>query len=93
MLNASDTVSDANASDSSIITPELLSSEECSRICGCSRRKWDRLVASQKTPAPVILGHRRCWRRKELLSWIEAGCPDQQSWGKDVAGAKEVGNE
>ena len=58
----------------------LLTREQAAMVCGCSLRQWDRLAASQRTPAPVYLGRRRRWRRTELEAWAAAGLPDRRAW-------------
>jgi predicted DNA-binding transcriptional regulator AlpA len=59
---------------------ELLGRKESAVLCGTAVRTWDRLVSSGKTPRPIRLGGRPMWRRRVLLQWIEAGCPDRDRW-------------
>lgn len=54
---------------------ELLSADEAAAMAGVARRSWWRYVSAGKAPAPVRLGGSVRWRKTELLSWIEAGCP------------------
>ena len=49
---------------------------------GTRVRKWSKMRdnAAGRIPAPVKLGGRTLWRRKELLRWVKAGCPDRGAW-------------
>lgn len=65
-----------SASPSSYLVGRL----DAAVLCSTSARTWDRLVCSEKTPAPVRLGGRPMWRVDELRAWIDAGCPDRRTW-------------
>lgn len=46
-----------------------------------------RSIASLKTddiegriPRPLYLGGSKRWRRREILTWVRAGCPDRATW-------------
>jgi len=59
------------------VTPELLTTKEAARLCGCGERSLWRWTRSGRAPAPVRIGGSAAvrYRRAELLAWIEAGCP------------------
>lgn len=40
-------------------------------------RTWD---AAGKIPAPVRIGGRVVWRVSEIHDWLDAGCPDRETW-------------
>jgi len=69
------------------IEPELLTDAEAAHLCGMGRSTWRRLHAAGKVPEPVRLGGCVRWRRREILDWIEEGCPprDRWRWGEDAA--------
>jgi predicted DNA-binding transcriptional regulator AlpA len=60
--------------------PLLISDRAAAALAGVSRAHWHRLRAAGKVPAPVRLGRKVLWRRSELVTWIEAGCPDARTW-------------
>ncbi|MCA9109371.1 MAG: helix-turn-helix domain-containing protein [Planctomycetaceae bacterium] len=62
-------------SDTVTVTPELLNVRQVAEILGCSARHVYRLSDAGKMPAPVRLGTLIRWRRAEVLSWLEDGCP------------------
>jgi len=45
-----------------------------------SPASWERLDAGGRIPAAVWLSGCKLWRRRELIRWIEAGCPDRRTW-------------
>lgn len=65
----------------------LIPDRECARLSGCGRTHWLSLYAAGKTPPSIKLGRKRLWRRKEIVDWIEAGCPDGQVWAALQAAA------
>ena len=46
-----------------------------SLLGGCSTRHVYRLADAGRMPQPIRLGSLVRWRRAELMSWIDAGCP------------------
>lgn len=66
--------------------PELLNAAEAARLCGVAEASWYRLRSAGKTPAPVRLSGSVRWRRRELLAWFDAGCPDRKKWETTQAG-------
>jgi predicted DNA-binding transcriptional regulator AlpA len=64
-------------------TPEslLIPDTGAARLAGISRATWHRLQAAGKIgPQPIRLGRAVRYNRDEVLSWIEAGCPDARTW-------------
>ncbi|GMV95129.1 MAG: hypothetical protein AMXMBFR82_49070 [Candidatus Hydrogenedentota bacterium] len=54
---------------------ELLNVKEVADMLDlCQRSVW-RMSDAGKMPRPVKLGSRSLWRKRELLSWLDAGCP------------------
>lgn len=56
---------------------ELLSAEEAAKMCGMGKTSFLKLASAGKMPASVKLDRLRRWRRKEIVAWIAAGCPDK----------------
>jgi excisionase family DNA binding protein len=54
----------------------LADAEEAARVCSISESMLYKLNAAGKMPAPVRIGSLLRWKRRELLEWIEAGCPE-----------------
>jgi len=67
------------ASTPSTLAPELLTCRQASQLCGLSERTLARLSQAGAMPRPVKLGTGRNsavrYSRRELLAWIDAGCP------------------
>ena len=63
------------------VTSELLDVEVVAELCGCSARTVRRLSDAGKMPRPVKLSALVRWRRAELESWIDSGCPSQRPGG------------
>jgi predicted DNA-binding transcriptional regulator AlpA len=49
-------------------------------LAGVSRASWWRLHSAARTPAAIKLGRAARWDRSELAAWIEARCPNRQTW-------------
>jgi predicted DNA-binding transcriptional regulator AlpA len=58
----------------------LLRACTAAAACSVSVTTWWRWHAAARCPAPVRVGASVRWRADELRSWIEAGCPDRQTW-------------
>jgi predicted DNA-binding transcriptional regulator AlpA len=56
-------------------------------LCISSRSIW-RLNDSGKLPKPIRLGGSVRWNKKEIETWVEAGCPTRKHW----EAIKEVNN-
>ncbi len=54
---------------------ELLDVGDVAALIRCSRRHIYRLSDAGRMPAPVRLGALVRWRRRELIEWLDAGCP------------------
>ena len=59
-------------------TATLLNVKEVAEMLGLSERTVYRLSDTGNMPQPVKLGAAVRWRRQELESWIENGCPKRQ---------------
>jgi len=57
----------------------LLNVKEVSEMLGISERTIYRLSDAGDMPQPVKLGAAVRWRKHELESWIENGCPKGKS--------------
>ncbi|MDR1745523.1 MAG: helix-turn-helix domain-containing protein [Planctomycetota bacterium] len=55
----------------------LVDAKEAARLCCISESMLYKLNTAGKMPAPVRLGSLLRWKRRELLEWIEAGCPEE----------------
>ena len=60
--------------------PLLLTAEEAAQRCGCSVRTWRTRDRAGLTPPPIRIGRSVYWRPEELVAWVEAGCPNRQTW-------------
>ncbi len=58
----------------------LVDAKEAAAICGMSRAAWYKHLSAGRLPRPVKIGNLARWRRRELLKWIDAGCPTLQKW-------------
>ncbi len=61
--------------------PELLGVKAAAALLSISPRHLFRLCDSGRAPAPIRLGGAVRWRRAELLSWLESGCPSCRERG------------
>jgi predicted DNA-binding transcriptional regulator AlpA len=72
---------------SAAITPELLTTGQAAKLCGCGERTLWRWSRCGLAPAPVKTGHGKQgavrYRRAELFEWIAAGCPRVDGGGAD----------
>jgi predicted DNA-binding transcriptional regulator AlpA len=60
-----------------------LPAKDAAALVGVSRAQWWKLHSAGKVPLPVYLGTKAPrWRVDELRAWLEAGCPDRQTWLK-----------
>src|SRR5262245_38867893 len=62
--------------------PWLLNIEQLSFLLNRSIPSLERDAAAGRLPAAVRIGGSRRWRRRDILEWVEAGCPtrsDQQA--------------
>jgi hypothetical protein len=58
----------------------LLTCKDAAEVCGCSERTWRSWDAMGLMPMPVYIGKSRFWRRRELIAWTDAGCPNREDW-------------
>jgi predicted DNA-binding transcriptional regulator AlpA len=58
----------------------MLRAPRAARLCDVSLATWWRWDSAGKIPAGVKIGGVKLWRRRELLAWIVAGCPERQKW-------------
>ena len=59
---------------------ELIRANEAAQLCNMGRSTFDRHLAAGKIPAPIRVGATPMWGRRELLAWIDHGCPDRAAW-------------
>ena len=58
----------------------LLTASDAAQRCNCSVRTWRTWNRSGRTPPPIRIGRSLYWRPKDLTGWVEAGCPDRETW-------------
>ena len=58
----------------------LLAASDAAQRCNCSVRIWRTRDRSGLTPPPIRIGRSLYWRPEELTAWVEAGCPDRETW-------------
>ncbi len=78
-LTESPSLADLQAGISSA-APLLLTHVEAAVLCRVSERTWRAWDAAGYIPEPVRIGRSLFWRPKELLAWVDAGCPDRHTW-------------
>lgn len=78
MTASEKTLSDSNSSP---VVPLMVRADGAASMIAVSTATWHRMVAANKTPAPVKLSA-GCvrWRLCDLESWVAAGCPDRKTW-------------
>jgi len=60
----------------------LLGAIDCAAMFGCTVRTWRSWNTAGFTPEPVRIGGSVFWRPKELVAWVDAGCPKRELWQK-----------
>ncbi len=61
--------------------PILVNAENAASLLGISRSFFYSLHSSGELgPLPVRLREKSLWRRAELQSWADAGCPPRETW-------------
>ena len=56
-------------------TPLMMTAQELAgTLCISMRQDW-RLRSKGDLPQPVSIGRNVRWRRRDIVQWIEAGCP------------------
>jgi len=61
---------------------ELMTAGDLARRLKVSLRQVRKLHSEALVPAPVRLGRSMRWRGSEVGKWIEAGCPNRETWEK-----------
>jgi predicted DNA-binding transcriptional regulator AlpA len=59
---------------------ELLDAQGLADWLGCSRSQVSQMQKEGSIPAPITFRLTPRWRRRELMAWIESGCPDPDRW-------------
>ena len=57
-----------------------LGARDVAALLGVSARHVWSLHAQGGIPRPIRLGRCVRWRRRELLTWLDAGCPPRDRW-------------
>ena len=61
-------------------SPLLLSEDDMAGLLGVSSGAVRRLDSGGKIPKPLRLGNFLRWRRTEIESWVDRGCPAREGW-------------
>ena len=72
---------------------ELLDAKAAGALLSVSARHLFRLVDSGDAPAPRRLGRAVRWSRRELLAWLDAGCPSPRKTGWKFNASAEGGRK
>jgi predicted DNA-binding transcriptional regulator AlpA len=64
----------------------LLNIEQLAFLLNRSVPSLERDAAAGRLPAAVRIGGSRRWRRRDILEWVEAGCPLRSDRQGRVAG-------
>ena len=59
----------------------MLDVKQVATLLNCSARHVYRLCDAGKMPRPVKLGALVRWGRKDVINWIERGCPSCEEMG------------
>lgn len=59
----------------------LIDAKTFAQLLSISPRTLSRLIDLKAVPMPLHLGRLVRWPLADVLEWIEADCPSQQSWG------------
>jgi predicted DNA-binding transcriptional regulator AlpA len=71
----------AAASLATVVEAVLVPDTVAAALCGISRAHLHDLRSAGKWgPEAIRLGRKVLYRRHEVLSWIDAGCPDAATW-------------
>jgi len=70
------------------LNPLLLFAEDVAELLNISSRQLYRLNSAGKIPLPIRTLGRPLWSRKELESWIDAGCVNRERWQEIKAASK-----
>ena len=63
------------------IEPLAVDAAGAGRLVGVSRATWWRWHSAGRVPMPVRIGAKTPrWRTAELREWLDAGCPDRETW-------------
>ena len=59
----------------------LVDRKQAAKMAAVSLATWDRMNATGKTPRPIRFSH-GCirWRVCDLEAWVNAGCPNRQTF-------------
>ena len=60
--------------------PQLLTQGDLARRLRISIRQTRKLKAEGSLPNAIRLGRSIRWRASEIAQWIEAGCPNRETW-------------
>lgn len=53
----------------------LVDVKEAARLCGISRSMLYKLNSAGRMPKSIRLGTLVRWKRKDIMAWMENGCP------------------
>lgn len=63
----------------------LVSKKQAASLLQISTRKIDDLKRLGQIPQPIRIGRAIRWNRAELAGWVDAGCPDCNTWKRGEA--------
>jgi predicted DNA-binding transcriptional regulator AlpA len=61
-------------------SPLLLRASQAAQLCGISERTWRTWDHAGRIPSGITIAKSKYWRRRELEAWVQAGCPDRETW-------------
>jgi len=64
------------------VGPLLLTARDLAALLQLALRTVRGLDAAGKLPAPVRIGGSVRWRSDELRAWLDAGCPNRETWAR-----------
>jgi excisionase family DNA binding protein len=57
-----------------------LTPDEFAKLLKVSRAKFFKMKAAGRLPAPVYLGRLPRWKLRLVRDWMDADCPDRETW-------------
>jgi predicted DNA-binding transcriptional regulator AlpA len=63
-----------------LVEREVWNGREAASAIGIAAGRWYELNRDGMVPRSIVIGGALRWRRRELMAWLEAGCPESSAW-------------
>jgi len=64
------------------VSPLLLSARDLAAMLRLGLRTIRSMDAAGRLPSPIRIGGSVRWRSEEIRAWLDAGCPDRETWAR-----------